>query len=118
MFFAISCNPSQSIKCAHDTRHARLAPNTMQLLPTNQASAVVTKSSCAQHDSGMAHADLLNGFSVHVVGDLQLRQVGQLAPVTQHDLHVAPHGAGPTAAVPATTQLTPTPAANALCHSV
>jgi len=45
---------------------------------------------------------LLDGFSVHVVGDFQLREVGQLAPVTQHDLHVAPHGAGPTAAVPAT----------------
>ena len=53
---------------------------------------------------------LLNGLPVHVVGDFQLREVGQLAPVTQHDLHVAAHRAGPTAAVPATTQLTPTPA--------
>lgn len=62
--------------------------------------------------------DLLNGFSVHVVSDLELRQVRQLALVTQHDLHVAPNRAGPAAAVPPTTQLAPPSALHSSVFSV
>lgn len=51
--------------------------------------------------------NLLNGFSVHVISDLELRQIRQLALIAEHDLHVAPHRAGPAAAVPPTTQLAP-----------
>lgn len=50
-----------------------------------------------------------------MVGDLQLGQVRQLAPVAQHDLHVAPHRTRPAAAVPAATQLAPPPAHTHRC---
>lgn len=62
---------------------------------------------------------LLDCLPVHVVGDLQLGQVRQLAPVAQHDLHVAPHRTGPAAAVPPTAQLAPPPAhTHSRCYGV
>lgn len=53
---------------------------------------------------------LLDGFSVHVVCDLQGSQLWRSA-LPEHDTHVPPHRPCPTAAPSATTQLTKPPAA-------